>query len=124
MSTFTIIQIPNNKLWYELQHYIIIDVTFDTRATKRHRKLDNTSLEDLHGRDLNETCRLHHANESIDEEEQHGDYEEMIVPHGMVDPEEGVEEVQVVHGEESVVETAPEDVEGCDPYNDRQYPRD
>ena len=91
---------------------------------EREFELDFTGLEDLSGEDVNDWPGLDHPEEAIDEEEQHGDYEEMIVPHGMVDPEEGEEEIQVVHGEEQVVETAPEDVEGRDPYNDRQYPRD
>ena len=104
-------------MWYELQHYIIIDVTFDTRATKRHRKLDNTSLEDLHGRDLNETCRLHHANESIDEEEQHGDYEVVVVRDDVVNPKEGEQEIEMMYPEEQIVETPAEVGERCDPHH-------
>ena len=91
---------------------------------EREFELNFAGLEDLGRHDIYDRPRLDHPEEAIDEEEQHGDYEEVIVPDGMVDPEEGVEEIQVVHGEEHVVETAPEEVEGRDPYNDRQYPRD
>ena len=91
---------------------------------EREFELNFSGLEDLSGEDINDRPGLDHPEEAIDEEEQHGDYEEVIVPHGMVDPEEGVEEVQVVHSEERLVEAAPEDVEGRGPYNDRQYPRD
>ena len=91
---------------------------------EREFELNFPWLEDLGREDINDSSGLDHPEEAIDEEEQHGDYEEVIVPDGMVDPEEGVEEIQVVHDEEHVVETATKDVEGRDPYNDRQYPRD
>jgi hypothetical protein len=74
-------------------------------------ELDGAAVEELGGGDMDEACGLHHAQEAIDEEEQDRDNEEEVVPDGVVEPEEREEEVEVVDGEEDVVEAAADEGE-------------
>ena len=64
---------------------------------------------------MDKTCRLNHAKETIDEEEHDRDDEEEVVPHGVVEPEEGEEEIEVVGREEEIVETTADEGEGSGP---------
>ena len=66
---------------------------------------------------------MDHADEAVDEEEQHGDDEVVVIGHDVVDPKEGEKEVQVMGGKEEVIGAAADGRERGEQHDQAHDPR-